>query len=590
MQIIRRDPDVAYLSRWLWVPKRFVDVPSIKSALTYEITSAYGEERVRFLYLWKEARDHLLVPRCFWTASSLPCRTVDCRPRQYETVDFKSRIQLDHRLKDVDGRRMLVPTGDDIQQRSLEAMMRAQGGILQLACGRGKTVIALERIARGRVPSLVLVDNTNLLYQWKREAEALLEVPGGIGIFGDGKKEWNKGLVLATYQSIANWADTIPEEARRWFGILVADEAHHVSAPTFSRVCDMFYGIRYGLTATPERSDGLHVISEGHIGEVLIKDLSPTMKPLFAFVWTGLQLDMRDASVSQKVLDIKGEVHLSKLTAYNGQWAPRMNTVLRMAYEAKNAGRMVMVLCNSTDEVMNLATCWERPGHPLYTDIPVPTPADVGEQLMPAELTARDLGKLLRRIEHLQGKIAKTPSGPDLTALQADLTHCLQLRKQHEIAIKIHNELAKRQRLYIRQLVEDCKEVGILGYEVKPALRQKFLATKNVIFAITKYGKEGLDCPRLDTVILSSLFSDPNGLQQLMGRPTRPMPGKKIPTLVAVVDEVGPVIGMTRKLMKHLREWPKEEGGPYEPILIGFPPSWRTKTVLPTTEILFGQS
>jgi superfamily II DNA or RNA helicase len=832
----------------------------------------------------------LLIPRAFWDPVNLPCQVVDCRPRKYTEVDFKSRIKLDHRLKEVDGKKLLVPTGDNVQQVSIDALTNNTGGVLQLACGKGKTVVALEKIARGRVPALVMLDNTQLLYQWQKEAEALLSIPGGIGLFGDGKKEWKKGLVLATYHSIANWADTIPEEARRWFGQVFWDEGHHCfpagtlvdgipieqlqageevftynhtrhvlerrqvtckhvsavrslvrvrlaggkehvctpehpfytrrgyvyakdlqasdavatvehhvparnlclvsetvraaeevaegqrkagrkrvllpgawktcqvggvlkdngeyqpevcvcaydnaqpdacrrdtkksiagtegtgtvrtgreretserpapgaaaaielvtgvrdtypceeglratdplqgghrepgdadsdrggwryspddqgtdsrqtedsllafkrvdsvevlepgsdgtfgglcsdgfvynievegnnnyfvegtlvhncPAPLFSKTADMFYGARYSLTATPNRDDGLHVLSDGHIGPVLHKDLTPTMKPAFAFLWTGLSPDLRDPSVASKVLDTNGEVHLSKLYSYYGQWPTRVNLLLQAVFEARKFGRMVLVLSNSVDEVVNLMNCWDRPGHPLYTDIPIPTPADVGEQLNPIPLDMRARKKLEAKKKDLQARIKKS-SGGDTSVLEAQLSQVEQAEKQCEVARKIQAELEKRQRVYIAELIKGAKDAGMLTYEVDPKTRQRFLAEKNVVFAITKYGKEGMDCPRLDTVILSALFSNRNGLQQLMGRPTRPHIGKKTPVLMAVVDEIGQCLGMTKKLMNHLRSWPTEEGGPYEPILIGFPTSWRTKTRETLTD-LFGR-
>lgn len=590
MKVVLHDPDTGYLDRYLWVPKRLIDISGTKHALTYEITEKYGRQRTQLLFLWKESEHHLLVPRTFWDTSRLACRVIDCRPRAYPVVEFKSRIKLDHRLKEINGKKILMPTGESLQERSLSAMQSASGGILQLACGKGKTVITLELIARGRVPALVLVDNTNLLAQWKEEAESLLDIPGGIGIFGAGKKEWKKGLVLATYHSIANWSESIPEEARRWFGIIVSDEAHHVSAPMFSKTADMFYGARYGLTATPERSDGLHVLCDGHIGPVLFKDLTPTMKPSFGFYWTGLSLNLSDPTTASKVLDINGEVHLSKLTAYNGQWPERMRVVLQAVSEAYAVGRMVLVLANSVDEVMNLASCWERPGQPLYTDIPIPTPGEVGEQMHPLELSPQEVEKVNRKIAHYEEQHKRSTNATAREQLQAALTRLRQQLKQHEVARKIDNELKRRQRTYVAQLIRDTKTAGMLSYEVPTATREKFLKERMVIFSIMKYGKEGMNCQRLDTVILSSLFSDANGLKQLIGRPTRPLPGKKTPVLLAIVDNIGPVIGMARKLMNHLRDWPHEEGGPYDPILIGFPESWRTRHKFPTTSLLFGQS
>jgi hypothetical protein len=575
------------------MPKRFIDVASIKSALTYEIRSSYGNEGYgRLLYLWKESAHHLLLPRAFWDPVRIPCPVIDCRPCSYPRIIFVSRIKLDHKLADVNGKRVLVPTGNDIQTKSVKALEDTQGGILQLSCGRGKSIVALELIARKQVPAIVLLDNTQLLYQWKREVEACLDVPGGIGIYGDGQKDWKKGLVLATYHSIANWSETIPEEARRWFGVMIADEAHHINAPVFSRAADMFYGMRVGLTATPKRSDGMDVLADGHIGPVVYKNLSPMLIPRFSFLWSGLSLDLRDPFVAPKVLDINGEVHLSKLNGFFGQWPARINIILQLIQMARAQNRVVLILSNSVDEVANLMNLWERPGHPLYTDIPIPTPADVGEQLTPIVLPDKDYAKVCKRIDHITDRlqdprwVTKVGTG-EVAKIQAELTLLQQAIKQHKIGAKINNELARRQKAYIQQLVADSKTAGLLTFDVDTKVRQRFVATRDLIFAITKYGKEGYDCLRLDTVILSSLFSDRNGLQQLIGRPTRPLPGKKTPAFVAIVDDIGPCIGMAKKLMNHLRSWPIEEGGPHEPILLGFPPSWRSRRT-DTVATIFG--
>lgn len=582
--VVRRDPDKAYIDRYLWVPKAFISVEGIKAALTYEVASTYAGT-VRVEYLWRETDNHLLVPRAYWRAESLPCTVVDCRPRAYQEVDFSSKIRLDHGLKELpDGRIELLPTGDVVQRRSIEALENSTGGILQLACGKGKTTIALEKIARGRVPALVMLDTTQLLYQWHKAASELLTVPGGIGVFGDGKHEWRKGLVLATYHSVANWADAIPSEARRWFGQIFWDEGHHCPAPLFSKTAAMFYGTRYSLTATPERDDGLHVIAEGHIGPVLYKDLTPTMQPIFAFYWSGLRVDLTDARVAAQVVDAKKELHIGKTYAHFGRWRTRLDKLLELVREARACGRTVLVLSNSVDEVINLMTLWEDPSAQLFTEMPPVTPADVGEQLNPVELTGRQLGAINRRIGTLETKIKRATG--QTTELEAELALCKQALAQHAVALKIAAEYARRQKAFIKALLKKSTTSGMLTYSVSPELQQEFIRTKSVIFSITKYGKEGMNCPRLDTVILSALFSKRASLQQLMGRPTRPVPGKKQPVLLAVVDDVPHLVGMAKKLVTHLQAWPADEGGPYPPQYVGFPSTWRVRART-DTETLF---
>lgn len=570
MKLIRRDPDKGYLDCLLWIPKSLINVTATQSALSFLFTDSYtGEQRV--LQLWKETTHHLLVPRAFWEVGSLPCEVVDCRPKSYTEIDFKSRIMLDH-LRGGNGG-SLTPSNDDVQRKSIVALEHAMGGVLQLRCGAGKTVVALEKIARGRVPSLVLVDNTNLLEQWLDDVREFLDVPGGVGVLGAGKFDWKKGLVIATYQTVAAKAADMPEEIRRWFGQIFWDEAHHVNAPTFSKTADLFYGQRYALTATPRRDDGLHIICDFHIGRVLHQDLKQPLKARLIFKWTGLELDIANPSVAQAVLDVNGEVHTSKVPGYLGGWRQRLWMIMQDYIDAIQAGRKVLVLSNSVDEVVNLAAlCTRGPQAPLYTDIPAPTPADIGETLAPVLVDVRGMKRLQKEISvrwklHDQGKY-----------IDPATTSKLMLQWQHAtVARKLENEMVRRRKAFLKQLLKDMDTYlpmggcGLMTYGVPAKDRQRLLHERPVTFAITKYGKEGMDCPELDTVLVSSLFSGRNALQQLMGRPTRPRPGKKAPLVVFYVDNIGLSHGMSQKLMKHLRDWPHEEGGPFNYELLDYP-------------------
>lgn len=584
MQIIKRDPDKAYLDTWLWIPKRLINVTATQSALSFVFEDRYsGKQEV--LHLWREHKYHLLVPRAFWDPGSLPCDVVDCRPRVYEHIPFKSRILLDHRLSSSGGRPALMPTGDNVQRASLAAMTAAMGGVLQLACGKGKTVVALEHIARAQAPALIVVDNTNLLHQWDREINTFLEVPGGVGYLMSGSNTWKHGVVLATYQTLASRAEEMPEEVRRWFGGVYFDEGHHVSAPVFSKCVDLLYGNRYALTATPKRDDGWHVICDFHVGTILHKDLRQSMKARIIFKWTGLQLDLTNPAVASAVLDVNGEVHTSKVTSYFGSWRERMWLLLQDCIDATEAGRKTLLLSNSVDEVVNLMAMWTRGPHTsLYTDIPVPTPHDVGETMSPLALTEQEAKKLKGELRALW-KAAGKKSAVD-AATETVANRLMMQWQQYLVYKKILNELNKRKKRFLKELIAEPSSAGVMTYGVPPKLRQQFLDERPVVFAITKYGKEGLDCPDLDTVLVSSLFSGRNGLQQLMGRPTRPKAGKK-PLVGFYVDNIGHCHGMAQKLQKHLRDWPVEESGPFDYELLGYPKVKACKTL--TLKQAFGQ-
>lgn len=645
MKLVQRDPSTAYLDTWLWVPKQFTNVEGVRGALSFQFTDSYADQKTRFVYLWRETDHHILVPRHFWDIQALPYRVVDLRPQHYTYADITSNIKLDHRLRDG----VLLPDGNDVQQRSMDALLHAVGGTLQLACGKGKTCVALDFAARRKVPTLIVLPDTQLFEQWTRDIEALLEVPGGLGRIQGPHNDWQKPIVLTTYHTIGARANSLPEEVRRWFGTIVWDEGHHVPAPTFAASAECFYGLRLTLTATPERDDGLHIISQYHIGPIIYKDLTPIQKPRIFFKWTGLEVD--ESRPEAQIRDVNGEVHGSKVAAYNAKWPERRTDILSDAAYAVQYGRKVLVLSSSEAEIINMAAMWASgnigltPSVSLYTDIPTPSPVDVGETMAPAELSKRVLekheGNLLklrwnahlipgmpqefttaccrweRAVRHIkadpkdkhhkkeaeeQGKLVQdavlqglhtevtTPLDRAGECALNELHACEQAIKQHEIHRKLLTELDRRQRAYVKDLYPRLATCGIMVYKVPAKERKRFIDTMPIVFAITKYGKEGLNSEELDTILVSSVFSSRNGLQQLNGRNTRDFIGKMSPVTIFYEDNIGHIIGMCQKLKKHLREWDHEEGGPYEYEQIGHPRTLaRSGTWQTNLQRIFGQ-
>lgn len=584
MRLIQRDPNKGYLDCNLWVPKSQINVDGTKSALTFPI---FDRQSVRSLELWKEAPHHLILPREFFESTELQFPVVDCRPTGFPQIAVTSRIKLDHQV--VDGQ--LVPTGKTTQQQALHALLQERGGILQLACGKGKTVIFLELIARLKVPTLIIIDNTQLLSQWKEEIARHLDVPGGVGMIGDGEFDWKKSVVLATYHTIANRADTLPEEVRRWFGLIGWDEGHHIAAPTFSKGADLFYGKRIALTATPVRDDGAHVVYNFHIGKVLYKDLIQDLRPRIYFKWTGMGLDGNDPITKALTEDVNGELHVSKLATYFGQWSDRLMFILDLVNEAIAEDRKVLVLSNSIDELINLFALWTgRPLGSLYTDIPAPTKKDVGRRADPLELTPVQLRKTKKTYGEIIGKLKENLSPPDQKRYEKDKASLERMFEQFECWQAIDKIVRKNQTKYLQALLSTPSNAGIMIHRVKPEIRTQLLKTKQLVFAISKYGREGLDSPDLDTIIASEPMSSRNGLQQFMGRVLRKKQGKKSSVVVFLEDDIGPMIGMCKKLRQHLREWPIDEGGPYEYENIGHPSSYRMRgSQWVQTQMTFGQ-
>lgn len=582
MKLMKRDPSKGYISDMLWIPRGLVNVEGVKNALQFEIPD---RTNIRILKLWEEAEHHLIVPRAFWNPQDLPIEWVDARPREYEKTNVVSKIKLDHKLL---ASGAVVPTGDKVQTNALNALLSSQGGTLQLACGRGKSVLALELAARLQVPTVIAVDNTALMVQWQHEIERHLNVPGGVGLIQGEHRDWKKSIVMATYHTLANWADTMPEEVRRWFGLAIWDEGHHVSAPRFSKSAPLFYGYRLALTATPKRPDGTHVICRHHVGDIIYKDVKQVMPPAITFKWTGIQLDPTDPKVMMAVNDKNGEIHGGKLASYLGAHRERLNKhVIAEAKAQVASGHKVLVLSYSVDEVINLMALWTSgdPDCSLYTDIQYPTAEEVGETNPPVELSPKNYQRAHGTINDIYKTLRTNPSLPEHKRrnYQEHIDKYRLQMQQHETWKKTELLYRQRQKAFLKELMQKKSTAGLWTAAIKPNERFKMLKERKVVFAIMKYGREGLDDKDLSAIVVSEPMSDQNILQQVMGRPR----GKSNAVLIFLEDNIGPLIGQCKKLRSHLRNWDVSEGGPFKYELVNHPavarrqqPTWTTRPQL----------
>jgi superfamily II DNA or RNA helicase len=129
------------------------------------------------------------------------------------------------------------------------------GGVLSLDVGMGKTFCALALAAHAQRRTLIIVHKGFLADQWVERISQFC--PGAsVGRIQQDKFEIEKDFVIAMIQTLCvrPW----PVDAFKSIGTVIVDEAHHIAAQAFSQ--SMFLmNPRYtlGLTATPERKDGL---------------------------------------------------------------------------------------------------------------------------------------------------------------------------------------------------------------------------------------------------------------------------------------------------------------------------------------------
>ncbi|MGW1620932.1 DUF3427 domain-containing protein [Streptomyces sp. NPDC002172] len=164
---------------------------------------------------------------------------------------------------------------DMLERLRIEREIRGRHrNLLVAATGTGKTVMAaldyrnLRRNLAARNPKLLFVAHRKeILKQSLRTYREVLDDAsfGELLHANEDPTEWNH--VFASVQSLN--LQRLEQLAPDHFDIIVVDEFHHATAATYRRVIDHFQSKELlGLTATPERMDGLNVQDEFFGGRI----------------------------------------------------------------------------------------------------------------------------------------------------------------------------------------------------------------------------------------------------------------------------------------------------------------------------------
>lgn len=155
------------------------------------------------------------------------------------------------------------------QKKSLRKILKKDVGIFVAPPGSGKTVVAINAIARRKTNTLILVHRKPLMEQWRLKLASFLNKDiKEIGRLGSGKDKMTGSIDVAMIQSMERKG--IVEDRIADYGFIIVDECHHIGALSFERVL-MQAKAKYvlGLTATPYRRDGHQPIIHMQCGPVL---------------------------------------------------------------------------------------------------------------------------------------------------------------------------------------------------------------------------------------------------------------------------------------------------------------------------------
>jgi superfamily II DNA or RNA helicase len=142
-----------------------------------------------------------------------------------------------------------------------------------IACaptGAGKTVMTIYIISKIGKKTLIIVHKEFLLNQWVERIAQFM--PDAKVSFIRGPVQDTSGdIVIAMLQSLSmkEYEKTLLDD----FGLVCIDETHHIVAQTFSKALIKSQAKKMlGLSATPDRADGLTKVLNWFLGPIISKD------------------------------------------------------------------------------------------------------------------------------------------------------------------------------------------------------------------------------------------------------------------------------------------------------------------------------
>lgn len=141
-------------------------------------------------------------------------------------------------------------------------------GIIVSPAGSGKTVMGMVLYASFGQPTLWLTHTKALLKQTVDRASGLIKHLNkkNIGVIRSGKWDIGEFFTVGMIQTMIRDPERILDISNK-FGLVILDESHHCPARTFTEVLSSLNPFfMFGLTATPNRSDGLGNLMYQNIG------------------------------------------------------------------------------------------------------------------------------------------------------------------------------------------------------------------------------------------------------------------------------------------------------------------------------------
>jgi superfamily II DNA or RNA helicase len=240
----------------------------------------------------------------------------------------------------------------DFQKEIIQTFIdKDANGLICVPCGYGKTFMALNIAVLLRRRFLIVVDKEFLMNQWKSEIENFIE-GARVGILQSNKVQIDAekyDITICMIQTICR--REFPDGFFDQYGFTIFDECHHLGASYFCQALKKIQ-TKYmlGLSATPDREDGLSCVFEYHLGDPVYKNTkrAPDKEAVVKAVW----FNSEDPAYKEVPVNWRGEPITAKLLNQVADFEPRNKKIIELIDEyAKDKDRFILILSDRISQL-----------------------------------------------------------------------------------------------------------------------------------------------------------------------------------------------------------------------------------------------
>ena len=319
---------------------------SLRKMLTVRPVSsgaAFGPADASEYPIYRESPNKMYMPRFFGEREFGPVKRLAIPEGQDIDVPFAGALRP-IQVPVVEAYIQKVRPTDDSGQSPVDLDVGG-GGLLELPCAFGKTVLSLKIIAELKKKTLVIVNKEFLLNQWVERIQQFLPTARVGRIQGPEVDIENKDIVLGMLQSISmkDYDASVFDS----FGLTIIDEVHHISSEVFSKALFKIVSkYMLGLSATMERKDGTTYVFKQFLGEVVFKGEREEEHNVEV---RAIEYISKDAEFNTVECDFRGNPKYSTMIVKLCEYSLRSDFIVRVIKDllVEQPGAQIMILAHN---------------------------------------------------------------------------------------------------------------------------------------------------------------------------------------------------------------------------------------------------